>query len=143
MRKLRGCIGTHHVGLRWGSERRAVLPCSKRGVYIYRMDIVGWIPRKVTLNQRLVCELIRGALGNQDLLGRDWVEGEVGRQCGYAHGELCSYNCPLELTPFGTWRLDFHGPMSTSHQMQVDPGKWVRLWLRWLHSANLRAIPKS
>ena len=143
MQKLRGWRGAHHVDLRWGSARRAVLPCSKHAVYIYRMYVVGWIPGEVTLHQRLVYDFISGALGNQDLLGRDWVEGGVEWQRGYPHGELCNYNSLLELTPFGAWRLDFHGPKSTSHQMQVDPGKWVRLWLRWLHSANSRVIPKG
>ena len=98
----------------------------------------------MTLNQRLACEeFIRASSWDHHLLGRDWTEGGCGWRCDRPHGELHVCNRPLELTPVGAWRLDFHVPASTCHRMQVDPGKRVRLWLRWLHSASLRAIPKG
>ena len=76
MEKLRGWRSAHYVELRWESVKRAVLPCSKHGVCIYRMDVVGWIPGKVTLNQRLLCEFIRGAPGIRTCWGGiGWKEG--------------------------------------------------------------------
>ena len=88
------------------------------------MYVVGWIPGEVTLHQRLVYDFISGALGNQDLLGRDWVEGGVEWQRGYPHGELCSYNSLLELTPFGAWRLDFSRGLHTVYMSWLwSPGR--------------------
>ena len=88
------------------------------------MDVVGLIPGKVTLNQRLVCEFIRGALGIRTCWGGiGWKEGLDG-SVATPMASSATTIAVLELTPFGAWRLDFNGPISTWHQMQVDPGKW-------------------